>query len=129
MGHGEDAATIARRLFEIALQVGYLCSEDSKREERGEKYLAHFWHNAKEIAAAVGLPEDRRKWWEEQYLRRKKWLKVDKRGNPAPFWFDSNFRELATTLGLKDAYDKDYRPSSLTHRALFIAWPAARQGR
>jgi hypothetical protein len=108
MGHGEDAATIARRLFEIALQVGYLCSEDLRREERGEMFLAHFWHNAKDIAA-VGLPEERRKWWEKQYNHHKKWLKFDRNGNPATYWFGSNFRQLATDMGFTDTYDKDYR--------------------
>ena len=108
-GHGEDAATIGRRLFEIALQVGYLCSEDPKREERGKKCLAYFWHSAKDIAAMVGLPEDRRKWWEEQYDRHKKWLAFDKKGQPAKYWFGSDFRALATNLGVKDTYDKDYR--------------------
>lgn len=115
LGHGEDAATIARRLFEIALQVGYLCSEELKREERGERVLAHFWHNAKDIATAVGLPEERRKWWEKEFNSHKKWLKFDKKGNPAPYWFGSNFRQLAADLGFKDTYDQDYR--FLSHMA------------
>src|ERR1700733_7514114 len=72
IGHGEDGATIARRLLEIALQVGHLCSDESEREKRGEMYLAYFWHNAKEISM-LDLPEDRRKWWEEQYSRHKNW--------------------------------------------------------
>jgi hypothetical protein len=109
MGHGEDAATIARRLFEIALQVGYLCSEEPKREERGETFLTHFWHNTKDIIAAIDLPEDRRNWWEEQYNRHKKWLTFNKNGEAATYWFGSNFRQLAEKLGLQDAYDKDYR--------------------
>ena len=109
MGHGEDAATIARRLFEIALQVGYLCSEEPKREERGERFLAYFWHNAKDIIAAIDLPEDRRKWWEQQYNRHKKWLTLDKNGEPARYWFGSNFARLARRLGLQETYDKDYR--------------------
>lgn len=113
-GRGDDSP-ITRRLFEIALQVGYLCSEDPKREECGERYLAHFWHNAKDIAAVVGLPEERRKWWEKQYTHHKKWLKFDKNGTPAPYWFGSNFRQLASLLGFKDTYDKDYR--FLSHMA------------
>jgi hypothetical protein len=115
MGHGEDAATIARRLFEIALQVGYLCCEEPKREERGATYLAHFWHNAKEIAAAEGLPQDRREWWEKQYECHKKLLVFKKSGEPGNFWFGSNFWELAVSLGLQETYDKDYR--FLSHAA------------
>ena len=109
MGHGEDAATIARRLFEIALQVGYLCSEEPKREERGEAFLAYFWLNAKEITAAIDLPEDRRKWWERQYNRHKKWLTFDKSGKPPKYWFASNFAQLAGGLGFQETYEKDYR--------------------
>jgi hypothetical protein len=118
MGHGEDAATIARRLLEIALQVAYLCSEEPKREERGATYLAHFWHNAKEIAAAKGLkglPQNRCEWWEEQCERHKKLLVFKKSGEPVNFWFGSNFRELAVKLGLQETYDKDYR--FLSHAA------------
>jgi hypothetical protein len=108
MGHGEDAATIARRLFEIALQVGYLCSEEPKREERGETFLAYFWHNAKDVIAAIDLPEDRRKWWEEQYNRHKKWLTFDKNGEPKKYWFGSNFKQLAKDLDWQVAYSQDY---------------------
>jgi hypothetical protein len=108
-GHGEDAATIARRLFEIALQTGYLCSEEPKREERAETFLAHFWHNAKDILGAIDLPEERRKWWEQQYNHHKKWLIFNKHGEPANYWFRSNFAQLAEELGFKDTYDKDYR--------------------
>jgi hypothetical protein len=44
LGHCEDAAMIARRIFEIALQVGYLDSEEPERENRGREYLAYFFH-------------------------------------------------------------------------------------
>ena len=64
-GLGEDAATIARRLPEIALQVGYLCSVETQREERGKKYLACFWHNAKDVAKSENISAKSRKWWEE----------------------------------------------------------------
>jgi hypothetical protein len=83
--------------------------EEDKREKRGEKYLVHFWHNAKEVMATVDLPEDRRKWWEEQYSRRKGLLGVNKNDKALPFWFGSNFRELAKQLGFEETYNKDYR--------------------
>jgi hypothetical protein len=113
MGHGEDAATIARRLFEIALQVGYLSSEKRRREERGGAFLAYFWHNAKGVIAAIDLPEDRRKWWEEQYDRHKKWLAFDRNGEPKRYWFGSNFKQLAKDLGCEAAYSQDYHFLSL----------------
>jgi len=108
-GHEEDAATIDRRLLEIAFQVAYLCSDSLKREERGEQYLAHFWHNAQAILASIDLSEDRRKWWEERYNHHKKWLQFDKKGNPVSFWFGSKLSQLANSLGLTDTYEKDYR--------------------
>jgi hypothetical protein len=108
-GLGEDAATITRRLFEVALQVEYLSSDVTLREKRAEQYIAHFWHNAREIAAAVNLPADRRTWWENQYSFHKKWLTIDKNNKPATFWFGSNFRKIAKDLGVEDTYDADYR--------------------
>lgn len=109
VGHGEDAATVARRLFEISLQVGYLCSDPADREERGRRFLAHFWHNSKDLIGVETLPEERRKWWEEQYERHKHLLLFNKRGEPSPYWFGSNFAQLAETLGIRETYDKDYR--------------------
>ena len=44
LGHCEDAAMIARRIFEIALQIGYLDSEEPEQENRGREYLAYFFH-------------------------------------------------------------------------------------
>jgi hypothetical protein len=40
IGHCQDAATIARRIFEVGLQIGYLDSEEPERENRGSQYLA-----------------------------------------------------------------------------------------
>jgi hypothetical protein len=108
-GLGEDAATITRRLFEVALQVEFLSSDVTSREERGEQYIAHFWHNATEIAIAVNLSADRRKWWEDQYNLHKKRLRFDKNNRPAIFWFGSNFRKIAEDLGIENTYDADYR--------------------
>jgi hypothetical protein len=108
MGHCEDAATIARRLLEIALQVGYLCSEESKREERGQAYLAYFWHNAKEILVTTNLPDEQRQWWEKQYDRHKKFLTFDSKGRPSKSWSGLTFAQLAESLGRRDTYDKDY---------------------
>jgi Family of unknown function (DUF5677) len=107
-GLGEDAATIARRLFEIALQVEYLCLEQAEREHRGEAYLAHYWHNAERVLA-MDLPQAQRKWWENQYQQHKHLLTFDKHGNPVSFWFDSSFLELAKKLQVRDTYEKDYR--------------------
>lgn len=108
LGHGEDAATIARRLFEIALQVGYLGKDDAEKENRGRMYLANFWHSAKELSDTMHLTPERRKWWEERYDEHKKWLRF-RNGKPDPYWSGRNFYELAVELGFKDTYDQDYR--------------------
>jgi hypothetical protein len=68
MGHGEDAATIAHRLLTIALPAGYLCAEESLREERGEFCLHHFWRSARDIVN-LQIPAERREWWEKQYVK------------------------------------------------------------
>src|SRR5579883_3158632 len=62
-----------------------------------------------EDAAAIELPEDRRLWWEEQYRHHKHLLRFNKKGDPATYWFGSNFAQLAEALGLKKTYDEDYR--------------------
>lgn len=108
LGHGEDGATIARRLLEIAFQVGYLCSEDSEREKRGELYLAYFWHNAKEVMK-LNIPSDRRKWWEDHYNRHKQWLPLKSSEEPLQNWSGLTFAAMADKLNLKNTYEKDYR--------------------
>jgi len=84
LGHCEDAATIARRILEIALQVGYLDSEEPDRENRGNQYLAYFWHLTKGILANPSLPHENRQRWQQLYDQNKKWLRLNKRGNPLP---------------------------------------------
>jgi len=51
-GHGEDAATLLRRLLEITVQIGYLTYDPnpSERESRAARYFAHD-------------PDHRRTWW------------------------------------------------------------------
>jgi hypothetical protein len=109
LGHCEDAATIARRIFEIALQVGYLDSEEPERENRGNQYLAYFWHLAKGILANPSLPPEDRQRWQQLYDQNKKWLRFNKRGNPLPNWSGLSFADLASKLNMQQAYEVDYR--------------------
>jgi hypothetical protein len=109
IGHCEDAATIARRILEIALQIGYLDSEESERESRGKEYLAYFWHLTKGILANPSLsPKDRTR-WQQAYDQNKKWLKFNKNGKPLPNWSGLTFAELARKLGMSQSYEVDYR--------------------
>lgn len=109
LGHCEDAATIARRILEIALQVGYLDSEGPERENRGSQYLAYFWHNVQGILADPSLTPGQRQRWQQLYDTNKKWLKFNKHGNPLPHWSGLNFADLANKLNMKQSYDVDYR--------------------
>jgi len=110
LGHCEDAATIARRIFEIALQVGYLDSEEPQRENRGREFLAYFFHLVpKGILSNPSLTPDERKRWQELYDQNKPWLKFTKRGNPLPTWSGLGIADLATRLKMQESYDVDYR--------------------
>lgn len=110
LGHCEDAATIARRILEIALQVGYLDCEESEREKRGREYLAYFFHLVpKGILGNPSLTPKERERWQELYDENKKWLKFTKSGNPLPTWAGLSVADLAKKLNMQITYDVDYR--------------------
>lgn len=110
IGHCEDAATIARRIFEVALQIDYLDSEASERENRGREYLAYFFHLVpKGILANPSLPPEKRKQWEQLYDQNKRWLKLSKSGNPSPNWSGLSVADLARKLNMIQSYNEDYR--------------------
>jgi hypothetical protein len=64
-GHGEDAATLLRRLLEITAQIGYLTYDPnpSERESRATHYFAHdpsrggyWWNdNIRNLFDSIGL--------------------------------------------------------------------------
>jgi hypothetical protein len=64
----EDAATIVRRLLELAVQLVYIARDDDEktRDRRAGMYLAFLWH---EWPAELRnrLPPDERKAWEALY--------------------------------------------------------------
>jgi hypothetical protein len=107
-GHGEDAATILRRLLEIALQVGYLAADPSSHQDRAERYLAWFWLQVEDRVRA-GLPSKEEVWWRAQYDKHKH-LILDASGKRLRNWWGKgSIRDLAVALNLADTYDKDYR--------------------
>ena len=67
-GQGEDAATILRRMLEIALQVRYLFAETDphERDVRGRRFLAYYWLQAPE-RIKVALCAEARHWWMTHY--------------------------------------------------------------
>lgn len=78
----EDAATIVRRLLELAIQAVYIArdSEEATRRQRAGAYLAFLWHQWPDEFRGR-LPRAERKAWEEVYVlfgaefkpTRKKW--------------------------------------------------------
>jgi hypothetical protein len=107
-GHGECAATILRRLLEIAFQVGYLADKPSSRQDRAERYLAWFWCQAHDRVRAV-LPRKEKAWWQVQYHNHKH-LILDASGKPfRNWWGKGSIRDLAVALNLADTYDRDYK--------------------
>ena len=107
-GHGEDGATILRRMLEIAFQVQYMCSEPGQRDSRAEKYLAWFWLQANARIKA-GLPNSQKDWWQRRYDAHKH-LITRPTGQPLRNWWgDSGIKDLAYSLGLQSTYDEDYR--------------------
>lgn len=109
LGHCEDGATIARRIFEIALQVGYLASEESERENRGRQYLAHFFHIVPGILADPSLEPQERRRWQQLYDQNKQFLKFSKSGKPSSTWSGLSIAGLASRLKMQKTYDEDYR--------------------
>jgi hypothetical protein len=110
LGHCEDAATIARRIFEIGLQVGYLDLEEPEWENRGRRYLAYFFHLVpKGILASPSLTPEERQRWQQLYDQNKRWLKFNKNGNPLSNWSGLSVATLARKLNMEQTYDQDYR--------------------
>jgi hypothetical protein len=110
IGHCEDAATIARRIFEVGLQLGYLDAEEPERENRGKQYLAYFFHLVpKGILANPSLTSEERKQWQQLYDQNKRWLKYSKSGNPLSSWSGLSIADLARKLNVMQTYNKDYR--------------------
>jgi hypothetical protein len=110
LGHCEDAAMIARRIFEVALQVAYLNAEDAERETRGRQYLAYFFHLVPNgILNDPSLTPEAKHEWQQLYDQAKPWLKFDRKGRPSLSWSGLSIADLARRLGLHEAYDRDYR--------------------
>jgi hypothetical protein len=110
LGHCEDAAMIARRIFEVALQVAYLDSEDAERENRALQYLAYFFHMVPNgILADRSLTPEAKQQWQQLYDQAKPWLQFDQKGRPSRSWSGLSIADLARRLGLQEAYDRDYR--------------------
>lgn len=107
-GHGEDGATILRRMLEIAFQADYLSKDVAHRDTRAIQYLAWFWLQAP-VRLKADLPAAQKAWWEEKFKAHKH-LILGVKGRPLRNWWgDATIRDLASQLGWLDTYEQDYR--------------------
>jgi hypothetical protein len=119
----EDAATISRRLLELAIHAGYIASIDEYaiRLDRARRFLARFWQSAPQSLKDTMPPEDRGAWesWVEDW-------KLQLPEKPKSWW--PSFREMLTSLGHEETYENDYRfLSGVAHGSgLFLARDYAR---
>jgi hypothetical protein len=100
-GHGEDGATILRRMLEIAFQVRYLCNDPAEREERAQRYLAWFWLQAQKRLQS-GLPQPQQVWWQTQYDAHKHLILGPSGAPMRNWWGDSTIPLLPTVRTLRD---------------------------
>jgi hypothetical protein len=107
-GHGEDAATILRRMLEIAFQADYLCGDLGQRDSRAEKYLAWFWLQVSDRLKANATTQEK-SWWQQKYDTYKHMI-LGPTGRPyRNWWGDKTIKDLARELGWEDTYNQDYR--------------------
>src|SRR5689334_17959727 len=101
-GHVEDAATLTRRLMELAVQAVYIGaeSEDDIRVRRAGAYLAHLWRSS-ETEARKHLPAEIVQEWERIYTAYQGELKSKTRWGP-------RWDQMFEALGLGDTYTQDY---------------------
>jgi hypothetical protein len=109
-GNGEDAATILRRLMEIAFQIIYLeKAEENEKEERGAKYLAYFWGKMREFQKTGVLSQNDRDYWEKMFQKHKQFLNIDSKGKVLDWWGGGGIKALAQKVDLIDTYNEDYK--------------------
>ncbi len=119
----EDAATISRRLLELAIHAGYIAATDDYplRLNRATRFLAKFWHSAPQEFKQMMAGDDRCAWegWFETWKTRLP-------QNPKTWW--PTFRDMLASLGHEETYDTDYRfLSGVAHGyASFLAKDYAR---
>jgi len=107
-GHGEDGATILRRMLEIAFQADYLCNEPGQMENRAEQYLAWFWLQASDRLKAK-ITSHEQSWWQTQYDAHKRLILGPTGRRFRNWWGDKTIKDLAAEIGWADTYDQDYR--------------------
>lgn len=111
--HGllEDAATIARRLMELAVQALYLWADGDVvvQQARASRYLAHMWRHLPDKAREK-MPEPIRRPWQEVDAE-----VGDSLAAGAMRW-GPRWKDMFAAVGASDMYDEDYSLlSSMAH--------------
>ena len=103
VGHVEDAATLTRRLQELAVQAVYIGADDQPdvRMMRACKYIADLWDRVDE-RGKLALPSSIRAEWQSMH---------DAAGKPDPRrkrW-GPTFKEMFEYAERLDSYEQDYK--------------------
>ena len=109
--HVEDAATITRRLLELAVQTVYIGeeSESDERLSRAGQYLAHLWENAPDKLKDQVPPDGRSRWEDISKTYYQPTEKKKRRWGPT-------FAQMFEAAGVSDIYEEDYSLlSSVSH--------------
>jgi hypothetical protein len=103
VAHVEDAATITRRVLELAIQAVYIGGDDQEavRPERAGRYIAHMWERLDSSVKAKFSDQAAAPWQSvyDQYSH----LLSPKRKRWGP-----NFKQMFDEIGHPDTYRKDY---------------------
>lgn len=108
-GHGEDAATILRRLLELSAQAIYLARDPSEsvREERGGRYVAYHWAQVRDILDS-DLDREVKQYWQDMFELHKGLISFDKNGNPTDWWGTRRMIDLFKLIDFEHIYRGDY---------------------
>ena len=109
--HVEDAATITRRLLEIAAQTLYIAgvSDPEVCQQRAGRYLAHLWTLIPD-EWRMEMPIENRTAWETFYQAYQHLLPPRRRS------WGPDFRSMLQEIGYVSTYELDYRVlSSIAH--------------
>jgi len=96
-GHMEDAATMSRRLLELAAEVGYLGLPPNAetRLQRAKRYLADLWLDLPP-EVQQGMPTGAKQFWSNL-------------AEGVPRGAFPSFQRMFSEFGRQDTYDEDYR--------------------
>lgn len=99
----EDAATITRKLLEIAVQTIYITADDNADvcRQRAGRYLAYLWNSVPQEWRAK-MPDRERQVWEAYHADHGRLLSERSRS------WGPNVRSMFEEIGQPETYEQDY---------------------